>query len=1058
MKKILFLIMLAVVPASAFAEYNFYTYGNGAMLYSTLNAVAMIFNDSGFISLTRLVFTLAFLASFYMTAFLKRWDVLKYAIISFFILGLFLYSKDRVVIHDVIQDELYVVDNIPKAFGFLGEYVSSPGHFTTEKFDTGFAVPITTLLFGKSNAMPLNLTYSKSGFAGPFKMIKDLGSFELPDQQIQADFYEYVKKCAKWDVMGLNSSEMKIFKENLNLSSTDVIPDGLSSRFYVPVTIGGVKSQCATYYVANLYPRIVASIGGSEAILSSEPKLLNYMSGLSSSMAFFTGESLTTYNAMTQSAVVKTAIRSLSGSLANGREEYNQFMAELGIAKFEQQGEVISRVAMKLIPIFRNVMEILMIATLPIVFLLFLLPNGYKLIWEYILSLIWLQLWNPILAVMQMVMNLSAVMEASAAGKVTEIGGFTIHSFGYWGDFSNSYLAVAGYMMISVPMLAHLVLRGGKFMGAQLGQGLASAAMGAGAMSVDPNAVKGAGYLTAEEKALNESGIEKMFMIQNMHNAGAARNIDSGRAYEKRAEASAEMGIDPMSGYAGFKADAQTQNELAGMTSAASLAGRYGGNVEAGRAKGEGDYMNQASSNDRNRMLSEHYGSPEAAINEMAGAGFKSQVENNSAFSPMSARDAEKAGLLKGAGKLGGIDAMGRTTGQDITTPEGFEAARQQNEDMKSTFTYADENGAVHKVGVGKDGKVGLDQKTSGDQETVYKGAYKEDGSWERNHNQVDTAKNEKNRDNIDTAKRLVDQSDVENKSVVRDTSQRTITGTENKDLTSGINTVAADKTEFGKPIYGVMQTEEGRKQMAEQVLMAARYGEGAFKQLATEASGNLGETLSSFGSETMNKVHGDGWQAKAEAGVGMNLKLARFGGSVSKDHHEKTDYQTVINDVNNDIYDQMMKSYNQKKEIGGDFTIEDAERIVNNLFNSSEAYLDNFISIRQEETGNQENTAELKEKFENNAQAGEYGNNETDARSKAYQGGYGTPTQSTPQYKQTSQSTPVAPERVETPQRVDVAQVTSQTQVEAPRTDAPQSTPVAGDPTSSSGKEFKDV
>ena len=67
-----------------------------------------------------------------------------------------------------------------------------------------------------------------------------------------------------------------------------------------------------------------------------------------------------------------------------------------------------------------------------------------------------------------------------------------------------------------------------------------------------------------------------MFMIQNMHNAGAARNIDSGRAYEKRAEASAEMGIDPMSGYAGLKADNQVQNEVAGMTSAASLGERYG--------------------------------------------------------------------------------------------------------------------------------------------------------------------------------------------------------------------------------------------------------------------------------------------------------------------------------------------------------------------------------------------------------------------------------------------------------------------------------------------------
>jgi len=956
MKKILFLIMLAVVPASAFAEYNFYTYGNGAMLYSTLNAVAMIFNDSGFISLTRLVFTLAFLASFYMTAFLKRWDVLKYAIISFFILGLFLYSKDRVVIHDVIQNELYVVDNIPKAFGFLGEYVSSPGHFTTEKFDTGFAVPITTLLFGKSNAMPLNLTYSKSGFAGPFKMIKDLGSFELPDQQIQADFYEYVKKCAKWDVMGLNSSEMKIFKENLKLSSPDVIPNGLSSRFYVPVTIGGVKSQCATYYVANLYPRIVASIGGSEAILSSEPRLLNYMSGLSSSMAFFTGESLTTYNAMTQSAVVKTAIRSLSGSLANGREEYNQFMAELGIAKFEQQGEVISRVAMKLIPIFRNVMEILMIATLPIVFLLFLLPNGYKLIWEYILSLIWLQLWNPILAVMQMVMNLSAVMEASAAGKVTEIGGFTIHSFGYWGDFSNSYLAVAGYMMISVPMLAHLVLRGGKFMGAQLGQGLASAAMGAGAMSVDPNAVKGAGYLTAEEKALNESGIEKMFMIQNMHNAGAARNIDSGRAYEKRAEASAEMGIDPMSGYAGFKADNQVQSEVAGMTSAASLAGRYGGNVEAGRAKGEGDYMNQASSNDRNRMLSEHYGSPEAAINEMAGAGFKSQVENNSAFSPMSARDAEKAGLFKGAGKLGGVDAMERTTGQDITTNGGFEAARQQNEDMKSTFTYADENGAVHKVGVGKDGKVGLDQKTSGDQEIVYEGAYKKD----KTHIEDASVKNLA--DKVNSADDIYSRKTVHDTRVLKDDSTTLKTGNEIQIKDSYKNEaygyeINGEQIIFEKnAVANMLSTEDGSKHFASLASQFGASGDGRQEIFTTAVKQNLADTLEKEGKISSDYKMGVGGQAEAhikydntaKLGTGLIGKVTgleaesqiNIGGSASANIHGSADQGRSRNEIVSRIDEKMDAVYDMEKiatkaGIGGGFSTERYGQTVSDVLRS---------------------------------------------------------------------------------------------------------------------------
>jgi hypothetical protein len=492
-------------------------------------------------------------------------------------------------------------------------------------------------------------------------------------------------------------------------------------------------------------------------------------------------------------------------------------------------------------------------------------------------------------------------------------------------------------MMISVPMLAHLVLRGGKFMGAQLGQGLASAAMGAGAMSVDPNAVKGAGYLTAEEKALNESGIDKMFMIQNMHNAGAARNIDSGRAYEKRAEASAEMGIDPMSGYAGFKADNQVQSEVAGMTSAASLAGRYGGNVGAGQAKGKSAYMNESTNIDKNQMLGEHYGSPEAAINEMAGSGFKSQVENNSAFSPMSAQDAEKAGLLKAAGKLGGIDAMGRTTGQDITTSEGFEAARQQNEDMKSTFTYADENGAVHKVGIGKDGGLGLDQKTSGDQEIVYEGAYKKD----KTHIEDASVKNLA--DKVNSADDIYSRKTVHDTSVLKDDSTTLKTGNEIQIKDSYKNEaygyeINGEQIIFEKnAVANMLSTEDGSKHFASLASQFGASGDGRQEIFTTAVKQNLADTLETEGKISSDYKMGVGGQVYGEAHAGFEKKLndkipvvggVNAGASIGAkiDVHGSADQGRSRNEIVSRIDEKMDAVYDMEKiatkaGIGGGFS-----------------------------------------------------------------------------------------------------------------------------------------
>jgi hypothetical protein len=317
----------------------------------------------------------------------------------------------------------------------------------------------------------------------------------------------------------------------------------------------------------------------------------------------------------------------------------------------------------------------------------------------------------------------------------------------------------------------------------------------------------------------------------------------------------------------------------------------------------------------------------------------------------MSAQDAEKAGLLKAAGKLGGIDAMGRTTGQDITTSEGFEAARQQNEDMKSTFTYADENGAVHKVGIGKDGEIGLDQKTSGTSTDVFKDKYNLDGSQRRNFDQVDTAKTEKNRDKVDTAKTVIDTS------VTKDDSTTLKTGNEIQIKDSYKNEaygyeINGEQIIFEKnAVANMLSTEDGRKHFASLASQFGASGDGRQEIFKTAVKQNLADTLETEGKISSDYKMGVGGQVYGEAHLGLEKKLndkipvvggVNAGASIGAkiDVHGSADQGRSRNEIVSRIDEKMDAVYDMEKiatkaGIGGGFSTERYGQTVSDVLRS---------------------------------------------------------------------------------------------------------------------------
>jgi hypothetical protein len=491
------------------------------MVHGAFNAIAMMFNSSSFASAVEAIFVMSFAASVYMSVFSRRFEFLKYLFLSLFILSFFFWDKTKLVIQDVTLNETYVVDDVPYGYAFVGELISSFGHFITDFTDTAFSVPTTTVLFGKNNALPSELGYSKIGFAGPFKAIKDLNSFELKDAKLKSDLNEYASKCLLWDALGLNSAEQKLFLNNGFLVNTSVFPNGLTSRYNIPVDINGYGTTCSTYFPVVLYPQIQNHVRNILTNLNNEAKLLPYTSSIAESLAYFTNTSYTTYNAMVQSAVSKVVIKGIAnGAYANDRDAYNQFITEMGIEDFQQKGNILARFGSQVMPIFKNVMEVLMIGVLPIILLFFILPNGWKLVSNYFQSLIWFQLWNPILSVINYVLIMAGLWQSQIAGEVAGLSGhgLTIGNMGYLTDFAENYMAVAGYLMLSMPALATVVLMGGRWATGALASGVAMSAYGAAAQGASPQGmeeIQRQGVMSAEMVKWNESGIDTIGMQMN---------------------------------------------------------------------------------------------------------------------------------------------------------------------------------------------------------------------------------------------------------------------------------------------------------------------------------------------------------------------------------------------------------------------------------------------------------------------------------------------------------------------------------------------------------------
>ncbi len=439
--------------------HDIYSIGDAAYLGAVLNAVASIAGTASFTT----VVALGLLVGVLLVAFQgllsgARSLPLQNVFLGFLLYMLIFAPKATVVVHDVYTGEARAVDNVPLGVAFTGSLLSSVGYRLTALFETAFATPAMT---ERGFATPLHTlqavrraTMSRVGYAG--------ANEPTPGADVSASMVNYIADCT------LAGVDIRRYTLDRVLTT----PDPMAAiRFDSPTYtteyyLGGapVTSDCASAWAA-----IDAYLGTTFL-----PRLLDHLRGRLglAAGADVIGEVQGALDALGLGAVA--AQRYMVATLMvpwldQGEEQaqrsYRQFQLAQQTAQAAQQrdsqwmseGPLFQTIVRPMMAFF----EAFVYAITPIMaFAIVLGPAGIGLAGKYLVMALWVQLWLPAMAVVNLYVEMSAAGQMDALAREASVRLPSLQGIYHLDLVISHWLAVGGMLASSVPAISLMLVYG----------------------------------------------------------------------------------------------------------------------------------------------------------------------------------------------------------------------------------------------------------------------------------------------------------------------------------------------------------------------------------------------------------------------------------------------------------------------------------------------------------------------------------------------------------------------------------------------------------------------
>ncbi len=556
------------------------TYGNVRILAGVLRAIAYLFATPSMASMIAVAVGVGFIGALiaYMVAphKLQGWWWLASVLAVQCVL---LLPKVNVhVIDRLTYDAPQLVQRVPAGLAYVASFTSRIGDAVTENFETTFRDPAWSPTVPPGLSAWDQLTFRANGVMFGNKVIREASKVKYPGIDFRFNLNQYLQLCL-FPEINLGRIPPTTFRSTTDLWS-DFVGEPLANPARYAVNHAQRIVSCrtlqqwlrdhitaqenqASFRLAMLLNAATPGATTPDHMAQLEQAYLrNHLAGAAGDAA----------NLIRQNALIN-AIGDATSSMSQRLNDPSAVL--LGNAdsqaKVSQNTAWITsgKLAEETLPMIRNGIEAILYAAFPIVIMAMFLTNGQstvRLAKSYLGSLLWIQMWPPLFAVLNYMATAVSSQNLKAAGAIPG-GGSGVSIMTHANIYNNavSDMAVVGYLVMSVPVLAWALIKG---MDSIASGALAGASMFAGASSgastmastasislgnttmdqVNTAPSKRDGFMTREDasgtttQALDGSGFNSAQMRQSNIGIDASFVKSKAAAMQQRAESAYEAG------------------------------------------------------------------------------------------------------------------------------------------------------------------------------------------------------------------------------------------------------------------------------------------------------------------------------------------------------------------------------------------------------------------------------------------------------------------------------------------------------------------------------------
>jgi conjugal transfer mating pair stabilization protein TraG len=457
-----------------------FTVGGGDYLVNTFNAIAAWTGSGGFKSLIRVVMVMGLIYALLITAMDLDWRAwFRWFIQSTLIYTVLMVPTVTVKVSDRMNAGLApsTIANVPIGLAAMASFTSQVSDYMTRTAETVFV-------------MPAALNYSTGGFVYGARMWDKARGFEIRDPVFKANLDGYLKQCAYYDIL-LGTKSLKLLSEAPDLwaelgvnAATNRGMKYLTDTGAGTVDIEGKTcaeawtllnnqwdAQINAYalpFAHSMYPKLTEAAAGAK--LANDVPVVSQL---------LTGTAMTRNQFFKQKSMVDAFE---AAQLDFGNADADSFALQRADTQTRNAMTTAAEQGLIWIPVLGVVLTVVFYALFPIVFPLLLFPRtGIATLKGYFSGFFYLAAWGPIYVLIH-----SFIMDRLAS-QTAAVSGGSVNLANWAGiDAVNQDVAtMAGFLMLSVPMLALMVMRGTMSVANNLGSMLAPVQAGSDAAALE---------------------------------------------------------------------------------------------------------------------------------------------------------------------------------------------------------------------------------------------------------------------------------------------------------------------------------------------------------------------------------------------------------------------------------------------------------------------------------------------------------------------------------------------------------------------------------------------